>query len=126
MGEKSRAGGLSSQKSSQSHSEIDFAEGRIKAVDNKRRVIQVADKARGNNLFGGQWIRLGHSVHEIVDRFGKVRLGMEVIVFYKGKLGAPASAYAFIVGEEDESGPNKDLSENNMAQGFHNILMENM
>ena len=126
LGEKSRSAGLTEQRSSQPHSESDWMEGKIKAVDKKRKVVKVADKIRGNDLFGGAWIPLGHSVHDILDRFGTNRLGMEVMVFYKGKLGTPVSALAFIVGEEDESGPNKDLVANDVAQAFHNILMENL
>lgn len=125
-GEKARSLGVEQQKTAQSHTEMNWSEGRVKAADQKRRVIKVGEPKTGNDLFGGRWIPLAHSVHEIVDRFGKIRKGMEVFVLYRGKAGAPTSAYAWIIGEEDESGPNKDLAENNMAQGFHNILMENL
>ena len=125
MGEKSRSTGVDSQQTNQPHNQADWVSGKITAVDAKRPVIQVEGVA-GNKLFGGKWIQLGHSVHDIVDRFGTIRVGMEVMVHYKGQFGCPVFAIAFVTGEEDEKGPNKDNADNNMAQGFHNILMENL
>jgi len=126
LGEASRLSDVSEQAKSQSHDEVSWIEGKIKSVNETRRVVQVADKARGVTLFGGQWIPLAHSVHEIIDRFGQVRIGMEVLVLYSGKSGAAVNAYAWIIGEEDESGPNKDLAENDIPQGFNTVLMENV
>jgi hypothetical protein len=124
FGEMQRQSNQRALSTGQVHNQVGFNIGKIIKVDLKRRLVQVAHMD-GTIMFGNKtWIDLAHSTHDIVANWGTVRVGMEVVVFWQGNKGSPAIAKAIITGIEQETGPNTDFSENAMAQGFHNILME--
>lgn len=123
LGEARRQGQVKEQTAAQSHDELNWFTGRIKRVNETRRLIIVSRADEGTSFGGDEnWVTLAHSVREIVERFGTIRKGMEVLVFYQGKPGAKNKAFAFVIGEEDETGPSKDLHENDMRLGFSTIL----
>jgi hypothetical protein len=126
MGETSRQARVKGQESGQAHNEVGFLVGQIASIDKQKKAITAIHPESKNKLCRGMQITLGHTVHDIVDRFGTIRVGMEVLIFYQGNKDNPAAARAFIIGEEDELGPNQLLALNNIAQGFHNVLMENL
>ena len=125
LGEARRQGEVQAQTAAQSHSELDWFTGRIKAIHETRRLVIVSRADEGTSFGGDEnWITLVHDVQEIVGRFGTVRPGMEVLVIYQGKAGGRNKAFAWIIGEEDETGPNQDMLENDIPLGFNAILIE--
>ena len=111
----------------QSHDVREQFLGRIAKVHDERRLVQVVRDGEGTVYGGDQfWVTLMHRVHEIVDQFGQVREGMQVFVFTTGTRGGATMAYAYIIGDEDESGPSKTLALNDMERGFHGVIMESV
>jgi hypothetical protein len=74
----------------------------------------------GRAIADGQWIPLNYSVDEIVERFGTIRKGMNVLVQYTGPSGSSASA--FIVGNEGEQLASGTLLENKINKGMYALF----
>lgn len=126
MGEQARDASVKKQQTAQPHIESGIKFGKIKEVAGDRKMVVLTDSATKKPMFSGQPVMLGHPVRFITDFYGTVKKGMEVLVFYQGNSGNPAFACAFIIGEENESGPNKTRLPNTASQGFGSVLMEPM
>lgn len=126
MGENSRAGSVGAQQTDQPHTGGGWLRAKIKKIASPRKVVQLSDPATGTVLFGGKYATLLHTVNNISSDFGQIRVGMEVLAWYQGKVGAPTAVYALVFGLEMEGGPSADFAANFSAMGFHNILMENL
>jgi hypothetical protein len=125
MGEQSRQGKVDKQRTAQPHNEVEIAQGKIKAIDKIKKMIKATEGPPINQpIMGDRWIALAHPIHDLIDRFGTVRLGMEVLVIMQGRSTASPRGWAFIIGEEGEYGPSGDFVPNDIGLGFHNILME--
>ena len=125
LGESRRQAKQLEQSASQPHTELGWFTGRIKKVHETKRLVVVSRADEGTS-FGGDdnWVTLAHSIDEIVQRFGTIRKGMEVLVFFQGKAGGTNKAYALIISGEDETGPSKTMHKNDMSLGFNAILIE--
>ena|SRR3990167_9948584 len=69
---------------------------------------------------GGDWIPVGHSVLDIVHRFGVLRTGLRVLVTYSGEV--EASPTAEIVGVEGEKVGNEIQEQNEIQTGPFEIM----
>jgi len=91
-------------------SEVHPAMSWVKAKDNKG--IPIGDPRK--------WIPLNHSAKELAERFGKVTIGMRVLVIYKGPNVKDASA--FIVAETAIKKPVANFVPNVASIGIQKIF----
>lgn len=73
---------------------------------------------------GGDWIPVGHSVLDIIHRFGALRSGLRVLVTFAGEV--EASAIATIVGVENEKLGNEIQEINDIETSAYGLCAPGM
>ena len=75
----------------------------------------------GNIAGGDNWIPVGHSVLDIIHRFGALRNGLRVMVTFSGDV--ERDAIAMIVGVEDEKIGSEIQQENDSDTGYFELFV---
>lgn len=94
--------------------------GTVTAVHDSLPMIK-ATFPNGNVAAGDNWIPVGHSVLDIIQRFGKLRKGLRVMVTFSGDV--ERDAIATIVGIEDEKIGAEIQQENDIQTGWHELFV---
>jgi len=105
----------------QQYSETNWLTGVITDSHASARMIKAMSPESGP-LLAGRWITLIHSVREICERWGEIRNGFSVLVMYRGHAGGACEAWAWIIGDENEYGPNMGKVVNDIPMGFGTSL----
>ena len=122
LGERNRQTEVETLAQSQTHTEVGWTIGVITHIDSAAKMIKVADPITKLEICSNMNITLAHSVRWINDTLGQVRLGMPVLVLYKGMYSSTPTAAAFIIGDEGEKvGALKQ--ENSVGIGFGQSLI---
>jgi hypothetical protein len=98
------------------HEGIRYVEGAITSVHEDRPLVK-AHSDDGSPIADGRWIRLNHSVQDIAERFGTVRLGSRLSVMYQGPSGSDAAA-TIISSSKTERYASEKLVPNTVARGL--------
>lgn len=93
--------------------------GTIREVHHQKPLIRAYDDS-GSPLANDKWIPLNHSTQEIAERFGTIRQGMRIAVWFSGPDGAGANAT--IVGVESERNTNQPYTPNTIERGLFRIF----
>ena len=88
--------------------------GTITAVHEQLPMVKVIFND-GIIVAGGDWIPVGHSVLDIIHRFGALRTGLRTLVTFAGE--AESAAIATIVGVEEEKLGNEIQELNDIETG---------
>jgi hypothetical protein len=103
------------------HEGIRQAFGFISKVHKEKPFIKAIDD-QGQEMAGGRWIPLNHSVQKIAEDFGEIgqRGRLRVLVTFSGPDGAGANAT--VIGDEGEKDGNKKRLPNRVSQGLYRIF----
>lgn len=93
--------------------------GTIYDIHPEKPLVKCYDES-GSPIACDKWIPLNHSSQEIAERYGTVRMGMNLLVSFVGPDGAGANAT--IVGNVGEKNLNEPLTPNTAQRGMFRIF----
>jgi len=120
LGEQRRQGQLEQLGNPDINESTQYFIGTISKVHDTKPWIKAYSKTKKHDLAGGRWIPLIHSPNEIVEKWGTIRIGMDVQITSTGLSGE--KSIATIINNEDEDFFTDTIEENKKQVGLWKIF----